>query len=112
MDDSVHKKQGAARARAVSTRSHDAIPTGRRAGEDGQRPAQTTAAVVSLSNGRKARPRAAVRKDGAPANVEGHIGKQLKAVYDDVLNQPIPDRFLDLLSQLESKTGSKQSGDQ
>ena len=48
----------------------------------------------------------------AAANVESHIGKQLKAVYDDVLNQPIPDRFLDLLSQLESKTGSKESGEQ
>ena len=33
-------------------------------------------------------------------HVDEHIGRHLKAVYDDVLNQPIPDRFLDLLNQL------------
>ena len=33
--------------------------------------------------------------------VQGHIGRQLRALYDDVLSQPIPDRFLDLLRQLD-----------
>jgi len=66
--------------------------------------------VVPLNTSRKTRPKAPVRKETPPANVEGHIGRQLKAVYDDVLNQPIPDRFLDLLSQLETKTGTKSAG--
>lgn len=43
--------------------------------------------------------------------VQGHIGRQLRALYDDVLAQPIPDRFLDLLQQLDrdsdDSSGSK-----
>jgi len=34
-------------------------------------------------------------------NVRSYIERQLKSVYDDVLNQPIPDRFLDLLNALD-----------
>ena len=112
MDDSVRKKQETVRSRAVQSKNQDVLPLGRRPGDAVARPEPVSAAVVPLSAGRKARPKATIRKDGAAANVEGHIGKQLKAVYDDVLNQPIPDRFLDLLSQLEAKTGSKESGDQ
>ena len=33
--------------------------------------------------------------------VQGHIGRQLRALYDDVLAQPIPDRLLDLHQQLD-----------
>jgi hypothetical protein len=36
-------------------------------------------------------------------NVKAYIERQLKSVYDDVLNQPIPDRFLDLLNGLGRK---------
>ena len=43
-------------------------------------------------------------KPNDPANVpiDEHIGRHLKAIYGDVLKQPIPERFLDLLDQLES----------
>jgi hypothetical protein len=34
-------------------------------------------------------------------NVKAYIERQLKSVYDDVLNQPIPDRFLELLNTLD-----------
>ncbi len=41
-------------------------------------------------------------------NVKAYIERQLKSVYDDVLNQPIPDRFLDLLTALDqSADGGK-----
>ncbi len=41
-------------------------------------------------------------------NVKVYIERQLKSVYDDVLNQPIPDRFLELLNALdETATGDK-----
>jgi hypothetical protein len=40
-------------------------------------------------------------------NVKTYIERQLKSVYDDVLNQPIPDRFLDLLNALD---GPKAGG--
>ena len=36
-------------------------------------------------------------------SVKTYIERQLKSVYDDVLNQPIPDRFLDLLDTLEAR---------
>ena len=39
-------------------------------------------------------------------NVKTYIERQLKSVYDDVLNQPIPDRFLDLLKALDGPAGA------
>jgi hypothetical protein len=53
-------------------------------------------------------------RSGAPGKGRGkskadlgtQIGFQLRNLYDDVLNQPVPDRFLDLLSQLETSSGS------
>jgi hypothetical protein len=43
-----------------------------------------------------------------PPDVKDHIGLQLKAIYDDVLKQPVPARFTDLLQELASK--SKTAG--
>ncbi|MGI3902007.1 MAG: NepR family anti-sigma factor [Janthinobacterium lividum] len=37
------------------------------------------------------------------ADVQAYIGRQLRAVYDDVVKQPIPDRFLALMKQLEEQ---------
>ena len=34
-------------------------------------------------------------------DVHAYIGRQLRAVYDDVARQPVPERFLDLMKQLE-----------
>jgi hypothetical protein len=31
-----------------------------------------------------------------------HIGRELRNLYDDVVAQPVPDRFLDLLNRLEA----------
>jgi hypothetical protein len=36
-------------------------------------------------------------------DLNDHLGRQLKAVYDDVLRQPVPSRFTDLLRELASK---------
>ncbi|MFZ2100157.1 MAG: NepR family anti-sigma factor [Oricola sp.] len=40
-----------------------------------------------------------------------HIGKKLRAQFDHVLNEPVPDRFMDLLNRLEAaeKKPSKDS---
>jgi len=32
------------------------------------------------------------------------IGRELRGLYDDVVAQPVPDRFLELLNRLETKT--------
>lgn len=33
--------------------------------------------------------------------LQAFIGRQLQSTYDEVLNEPIPDRFLELLRKLE-----------
>jgi hypothetical protein len=38
--------------------------------------------------------------------IQAKIGQQLRAVYDDVVNQGVPDRFAELLKQLE-QSGAK-----
>ena len=63
------------------------------------RPAGGVAEIVPLGTTR-IRQKPAFRKEAPKMHVDEHIGRHLKAVYDDVLNQPIPDRFLDLLNQL------------
>ncbi|TAL78109.1 MAG: hypothetical protein EPN75_11780 [Beijerinckiaceae bacterium] len=41
-------------------------------------------------------------KKGAKPEIIDQIGQHLGKVYNDVLHQPVPDRFLDLLQSLES----------
>ena len=36
--------------------------------------------------------------------VQTEIGKHLRAIYDDVINEPVPDRFMELLEKLERST--------
>jgi hypothetical protein len=44
--------------------------------------------------------------------LQTHIGRHLKASYDDILVQNVPDRFLDLLKTLEEKEKSQGSRDE
>lgn len=37
------------------------------------------------------------------------IGQKLRAYYDEVTKLPVPDRFAELLNQLEMKTQQKKS---
>lgn len=37
------------------------------------------------------------------------IGQKLRTVYDDVVQQNVPDRFLDLLNRLENSDGTSGS---
>lgn len=46
------------------------------------------------------------RRPGRPPvneTLQHVIGSQLKAAYDEVVRQPVPDRFIELLSALEEK---------
>jgi hypothetical protein len=36
-------------------------------------------------------------------DIQAKIGQQLRAMYDEVLNQGVPDRFADLLNRLDQK---------
>jgi hypothetical protein len=33
--------------------------------------------------------------------IDAEIGKKMRAMYDDLLDQPIPDRFVELLKKLD-----------
>jgi hypothetical protein len=44
-------------------------------------------------------------KQGLSPSLQGHIGRQLRAMFDGIAHEPVPDRFLQLLKDLE------QSGD-
>ena len=57
------------------------------------------AEIIKLDNARH-RKKAPTPNEPSGAPIDEHIGRHLKAIYDDVLQQPIPDRFLDLLNQL------------
>jgi|GEM_PF-2174220 hypothetical protein len=37
--------------------------------------------------------------------VQSHIGNLLKVMYNSALDEPVPARFLELLRQLDGKTG-------
>lgn len=37
------------------------------------------------------------------SDLQAHIGRHLKASYEDILDQAVPDRFIELLSKLEAK---------
>jgi hypothetical protein len=42
------------------------------------------------------------------AVVQAHIGRELRALFDEIVHEPVPDRFLQLLQALEAKkTDSK-----
>ncbi len=42
-----------------------------------------------------------VKKTTEKPEISDQIGRQLRSVYNDILAQPVPDRFLDLLKNLD-----------
>jgi hypothetical protein len=67
-----------------------------------QRPQQTE----SGSEGGQGRQ----QEDGADRGHEAHkhIGRMLKGFYDEVAYEPVPDKFLELLKQLEAAEPRKR----
>ena len=43
------------------------------------------------------------------SEVQSKIGENLRALYEDVINQGVPDRFADLLKRLEEKGGGERA---
>jgi hypothetical protein len=41
-------------------------------------------------------------KGGLNAEIQSRIGHQLRAMYDDVVRQGVPDRFADLIRKLDA----------
>jgi Anti-sigma factor NepR len=42
-------------------------------------------------------------RDGFDQATQGHIGRLLKKSYDDLVQQPVPDRLLQILEELDRK---------
>ena len=42
-------------------------------------------------------------------DIQAKIGQQLRALYDDVVNQGVPDRFTELLNRLDKPDDGKES---
>ena len=54
---------------------------------------------------------AAPGKQGAlNAEIQSRIGHQLRAMYDDVVRQGVPDRFAELIKKLDGPEGAPQMG--
>ncbi|MFZ4531375.1 MAG: NepR family anti-sigma factor [Alsobacter sp.] len=51
------------------------------------------------------------RAPGEPygSDMQSHIGRQLRAIYDGVVAQPVPDRFLELLNELEQRSADTEA---
>lgn len=57
-----------------------------------QKPMETTAQRNKKTN---------VKPAKLGREVQARLGQQLRAMYDDVLNQGVPDRFADLLNRID-----------
>ena len=62
----------------------------------GQQTVMETADTRHKKNGAK---QARLTRD-----VQARLGQQLRAMYDDVVNQGVPDRFVELLNRLDDDT--------
>jgi hypothetical protein len=58
---------------------------------------------------RERSPRSKSRHDVDKNKIGEEIGDQLRVLYNDVLEQPVPERFLELLNTLESDTISSSA---
>lgn len=62
-----------------------------------------------------AQPGTPPNKQGAQLTreIQARIGHQLRAIYDDVVRQGVPDRFAELIRQMDeapANSGTKQEG--
>jgi hypothetical protein len=49
---------------------------------------------------------------GLDRDIQGKIGDGLRAMYDDVVKQGVPDRFVELLAKLDQRgTEKSENGD-
>ena len=42
-------------------------------------------------------------------SLQAQLGRQLRAIYSDVADEPVPDRFVKLLEELETKEKDKEN---
>ena len=84
-------------ARDSISGAHDPLPGAN------MEPSSPAGQIVSLEPARMARERENRRQKSLEVPMHLHIGRQLKALYEDVVAQPVPDRFLALLRDIDAK---------
>ena len=52
----------------------------------------------------------AKKQGGLNAEIQSRIGHQLRAMYDDVVRQGVPDRFVELIRKLDVPAPDTQMG--
>jgi hypothetical protein len=52
------------------------------------------------------------RRQGRPLDdlSSSHIGKRLRSMYDEVVREPVPDKFMNLLENLERAEKERSNG--
>ena len=50
------------------------------------------------------------KQGGLNAEIQSRIGHQLRAMYDEVVRQGVPDRFAELIRKLDVPEGNPQLG--
>jgi hypothetical protein len=50
------------------------------------------------------------KQGGLNAEIQSRIGHQLRAMYDDVVRQGVPERFAELIRKLDATEASPQVG--
>ena len=50
------------------------------------------------------------KQGGLNAEIQSRIGHQLRAMYDDIVRQGVPDRFVDLVRKLDVPDPNHQVG--
>jgi hypothetical protein len=50
------------------------------------------------------------KQGGLNAEIQSRIGHQLRAMYDDVVRQGVPDRFAELIRKLDASEENPQVG--
>jgi hypothetical protein len=71
------------------------------------------ARAVAISLARADAPKQAARErvgqhPRLDSDLQAVIGQQLRAVYHEILDEPVPDRFVRLLEQLATKTADRR----
>ena len=74
---------------------------------DPPRPRQAPSMNFSPSSAAAQAPPRPPDETGLEQDLQRHIGRHLRAIYDDVVNEAVPDRFRQLLEELERKEASR-----
>jgi hypothetical protein len=68
----------------------------------------TPSTVTTLTVGSAVEPLRGEQITALDLKIQAQLGHRLKAIYNEVLNEPVPDRFRLLLDELDAKTAAQK----